>query len=127
MLTETVERLTEELKREHAGKPVGIVGRYSGTDTSYQTVVSWTVGQMWARKHGQLDEISMNSDTYLKTRFRFTVEGKIFFKDLQLRSALTLPFRHPNELRQAEKVKIECKSSDGVAIIVTATISAREW
>lgn len=127
-LTEAVERLTGEYrKRELAGKPVGIVDRYSGSDTSYQTVVSWTVGQVWERDHGRLDEVSMNSDSYAKTRFRFTVEGKILFKDLHLQSDLTLPFRPPNELRRGEEVKIECKSSDGTAIIVTATITGREY
>jgi len=127
-LTEAVERLTGEYrKREPPGKPVGIVGRYSSSDTSYQKVVSWTVGQVWERDHGRLDEVSMNSDKYDKTLFRLTVEGKIFFKDLQLQSTLTLPFRPPNELRRGEEVKIECKSSDGTAIIVTATITGREY
>lgn len=127
-LTAAVEGLTKEYqKREPPGKPVGIVGRYSGSDTSYQTVVSWTVGQVWERDHGRLDEVSMNSDTYLKTLFRFTVEGKILFKDLQLQSDLTLPFRPPNELRRGEYVKLECKSSDGTAIIVTSTITGREY
>lgn len=127
-LTEAVERLTKEYQaREPPGKPVGIVGRYSGSDTSYQTVVSWTVGQIWERDHGRLDEVSMNSSEYTKTLFRLTVEGKIFFKELQLQSDLTLPFRPPNELRRGEVVKIECRSSDGTNIITTATISAREF
>lgn len=112
---------------DEKGKPVGIVDRYSGSDTSYQKVVSWTVGQVWEKNHGRLDEVSMNSDDYSKTRFRLTVEGKIFFKDLHLQSELTLPFRSPNELRRGEEIKIEAKSSDGTAIVVTATITAREY
>lgn len=130
-LTETIEKLSLKVdglgKNKPAEKLVGLVDRYSGTDKSYQKVVSWIVGQTWEKERGRLDEVSMNSDNYTKTRFRLTVEGKIFFRDLQLQSALTLPFGHPNELRRGEEVKIECKSSDGTAIVVTATITGREF
>lgn len=127
-ITDELSKNVESLRAgEPPGKPVLLADRYSGSDQDYQTVVSWTVGQVWEKDHGRIDEISMNSSSYPKTLFRLTVAGKPMFKDLQLQSALTLPARPPNEIARGEVVKVECKSSDGTAIVVIATITGREY
>lgn len=108
------------------GKPFAVVGFYSGTDTTYKTVAVWKIGQIWELNHGRLHRIVLASDTYTKTHFRLTVLGKMLFKDLILVGALTLVFPD-NELPRGEEIKVECKSSDGTAIAVTAAITGVEY
>lgn len=118
--------IEEYRRRDLQGRPVALSEAYSGTDQAYQAVVRWRVGDMWGLDKASIEEVSMASSDYDKTLFRLSVAGKIMFKDLQLQSALSLPVQPPNEIARGEAVKVECKSSDGTAIVVTASITGRE-
>lgn len=108
------------------GKPVAVVDRYSGSDTSYKTVAVWKIGQIWELDHGRLHRIDLASNNYTKTRFKLTALGKPLFKDVELPAALTLVFPD-NELSRGEEIKIETKSSDGTAITVDAAMTGSEY
>jgi hypothetical protein len=108
------------------GKPVAIVGRYSGSDTSYKTVALWRIGQMWELDHGRLHRVDLSSSNYAKTRFRLTALGKVLFRDLELVASMPLEFPD-NELPRGEEIKVECMSSDGTAISVVASITGSEY
>jgi len=100
---------------------VSKLDRYSGADTEYQTVVSWTVSDS---KFGILKEISMVSDTYSSTYFRLTIGGEVKFEDKQIQATLTLPY--PDlVLAPGQQVLLEAKS-DGTSIIVDGSISGAE-
>lgn len=109
-----------------APKPVAVVVRYSGSDTDYQKIGVWRVGDFWGLERGSLKEIAVLSSNYSKTRFRFTVMGNILFKDLQIDAAMTLTF-HPNVIPREKEIVLECKSSDGTAITVNGEISGVEY
>lgn len=100
----------------------GDAGRYTGTDTTYQTVASWTVE---AGKTGELKEITILSDDYDHTQFKITVGGITFETDWAVQGAMPLIFE---DLRLAagSVVKVECKSTDGTSITVDAVIVGRE-
>jgi hypothetical protein len=104
------------------GKPVAKVDRYQGGDTTYQTVVSWTVSP---GKRGWLQEVSMITDKFDKTQFRLKIAEETLFEDKQIQSSLTLPFPW-NELDEGSVVLLECRSTDGTAIIVDGSITGRE-
>jgi hypothetical protein len=105
------------------GTPVAKVDRYSGSDTTYQTVVSWTVS---SRKRGWLQEVSMITNNFEKTQFRLKVAGETLFEDKQIQSSLTLPFPW-NELDEGSVVLLECRSTDGTTILVDGSITGREF
>jgi hypothetical protein len=104
------------------GTPIAKVDRYSGNDTTYQTVVSWTVSP---RKTGWLQEVSMVTDNFEKTMFRLKVADETLFEDKQIQTSLTLPFPW-NELDEGSVVLLECRSVDGTPIIVDGSITGRE-
>lgn len=111
---------------DEKGKPFAVVKHYSGSDQTYQKVAVWMVGQIWEKEHGRLHRIDLVSNNYAKARFRFTVAGKVLFRDLELVGALTVEFPN-NELPHGEEVTIETKSSDGTAIAVDAALAGVEF
>jgi hypothetical protein len=100
----------------------GGVGRYSGTATTYQTVVSWTVA---AGKLGELKEITILSSSYSKTVLQVTVGSVVFATNWTVQAAMPLIFEDL-KLAAGEIVKVEAKSSDGTSITVDAVITAKE-
>lgn len=100
----------------------GGVGRYAGTDTDYQEVVSWTVT---ADKVGELKEITFLSDNYAKTNLQITVGAVVFATDWIVQGTIPLIFEDL-KLAAGAVVKVECKSTDGTSIIVDAVIAAKE-
>jgi hypothetical protein len=100
----------------------GGAGRYSGTATTYQTVVSWTVA---ADKLGELKEITILSSSYSKTVLQVTVGSVVFATNWTVQAAMPLIFEDL-KLAAGEVVKVEVKSSDGTSIIVDAVITAKE-
>jgi hypothetical protein len=100
----------------------GGVGRYSGTATTYQTVVSWTVA---AAKLGELKEITILSSSYSKTVLQVTVGSVVFATNWTVQAAMPLIFEDL-KLAAGQIVKVEVKSSDGTSIIVDAVITAKE-
>jgi hypothetical protein len=100
----------------------GGVGRYSGTATTYQTVVSWTVA---AAKLGELKEITILSSSYSKTVLQVTVGSVVFATNWTVQAAMPLIFEDL-KLAAGAIVKVEVKSSDGTSITVDAVITAKE-
>ena len=105
------------------GTPIAKLDRYTGTDTSYQTVVSWTVT---TGKTGELKEVSMITDQYAKTQFKLTVAGVEQFEDKVITAPLTLPFTE-NKLLSGSEVLLEAKSTDGTSINTDGSITGREY
>lgn len=100
----------------------GDVGRYSGVDTEYQEVASWTVA---TGKVGDLKEITILSDNYAKTNLQVTVGDVVFATDWIIQGAIPLVFADL-KLAAGKIVKVECRSTDGTAIIVDAVIVGKE-
>ena len=110
------------------GLPVARAGRYTGTDTTWQTVVSWNVGHVWSRRYGMLREISMTSSVPAVTRFRLRIENDVnavLFDELEIGAPLTLPFPD-NRLSYDTWVYLDCRST-GPAIVVDGSITGSEW
>lgn len=100
----------------------GKVGRYSGSDTDYQTVASWTVA---TGKVGELKEITVLSDDYDHTYLQITVGDIVFATDWIAQGTMPLIFEDL-KLAAGKIVKVEAKSTDGTAIVVDACITAKE-
>ena len=114
------------------GLPIARVGRYTGAATTWQTLVAWYAGIVWSRRSGSLEEISMVSNNYASTRFRFRIElGEpledkiVLFDELQIQSPLTLPFPE-NHLPYGTWVYLDCRTT-GAPITVDGSITGREW
>jgi len=106
------------------GTPIAKVDRYSGTDTDYQTVVAWTVT---TGKIGDLKEVSMVSNNYTKTHFRLVIAEVAQFADKTIQAPLSLPFPEGTwDLKPADVVVLEAKSSDGTSITVDGSITGAE-
>lgn len=102
--------------------PISRLDRFSGTDLTYQTVVSWTVA---ASRVGNLREVSMISDQLAVTEFRLTINAVVQWTDQIIQAALTIPFGE-NGLAAGAIVLLEAQSSDGTAIVVDGSISGTE-
>jgi hypothetical protein len=100
----------------------GGAGRYTGTSTSYQTVVSWTVA---TGKLGELKEITILSSSYTKTNLQVTVGDIVFATAWIVQAAMPLIFEDL-KLAAGKIVKVEAKSTDGTSITVDAVIVAKE-
>lgn len=100
----------------------GAVGRYSGTDTTYQEVAKWTIA---TSKVGELKHITVLSDTYTKTHFQITVGAVVYATDWIMLSSIPLVFEDLR-LAAATEVTVEAKSTDGTAIVVDASIVGKE-
>jgi hypothetical protein len=110
-----------------AGQPsveaaAGAAGTYSGTDTTYQEVASWTVAD---DKVGELKEIMFLSNNYAKTLLQVTVGSVVWATEWAPQASMPIIFE---DLRLAEGdiVLVECKSSDATSITVDAIIVAKE-
>lgn len=97
-------------------------GNYSGTDTTYQEVTSWTVS---TDKVGELKEILVISDDYDHTEVKITIASEVWCTDWSPTSAMPIIFEDL-KLAAAAEVKVEVKSSDGTAIDVDAIIVGKE-
>ena len=100
----------------------GDIGTYTGTDTNYQTVASWTVA---AGKTGELKEILILSNDYAKTLVKITVGSVVWCTDWAPSSSMPIIFEDLR-LDATTVVKVEVKSSDGTSITVDAIIVAKE-
>lgn len=103
-------------------RAAGKTGRYSGTAQTYQEVASWTVA---ALKIGELKEIIILSDDYDHTYCQVTVGSVVYATNWIVISAMPLIFEDLR-LAAATVVKVECKSTDGTAIVVDAVIVGKE-
>jgi hypothetical protein len=100
----------------------GGIGRYSGADTTYQTVKSWTVA---TGKTGELKEISMTSTVLAKTHWKIVIGAVTFVTDLLLGAPVSFPF-FDLKLAAGVVVTVSCKSTDGSSINADASIVGKE-
>ena len=100
----------------------GGVGRYSGSAITYQTIATWTVA---ALRTGQLIEISMVGSPLAKILFQVVIGAVTFMTEQRVDTSLTIPFTDLT-LVAGSTVTIQCKSTDGSAIIADASIVAKE-
>jgi hypothetical protein len=100
----------------------GGVGRYSGNDAAYQTVVSWTVA---TRKVGELKEITVLTTDYTYSVFRITIAGKVWANDWVMQAAMPIIFEDL-KLAAGDVVLVEVKTAGTAAILVDAIIVAKE-
>ncbi len=100
----------------------GDIGNYSGSDTTYQPLATWTVDP---EKTGELKEILIISDDYAHTLVKITIDDEVFETDWSPTSAMPIIFE---DLRLAGSavVKLEAKSSEVIAIDVDAIIVGKE-
>lgn len=116
--------ITEYYISQDTAVPIAKLDRYSGTDQTYKTVVSWTIT---SGKRGTLKEVSMITDNYTKTQFKLTIAGTVQFENKYLQSPLTLPFPEDSVLQAEEVVLLQCKSTDGTSIVVDGSITGGEY
>lgn len=102
--------------------PAGDVGRYSGNDAAYQEVAKWAVT---ADRVGELKEVSMITDNYVKTVWKLVIGATTVFNDLVIQSALTLPF-FDLRLAALTEVTLSCHSDGVTAIVADGSIVAKE-
>jgi len=102
------------------GTPRSPVGRYSGTDTTYQELVSWTVPTNY---YGVLREVSMTSDPH--AQFKLEIGGVTQFEGMTIEAPLAIPYP-PNKLPAGTVVRLSVRSDDGTSITVNGSISAKE-
>jgi hypothetical protein len=103
-------------------RAAGGVGRYTGTSSSYQTVVSWTVA---TGKLGELKEITLLTSKYDKSNFQVTIGSVVFATNWIVQAAMPLIFEDL-KLSAGTVVKVEVKSTDGTSITVDAVVTAKE-
>lgn len=103
-------------------RAAGDADNYSGTDTTYQEVASWTVA---TAKVGELKEILILSDDYDHTLVKVTVGAVTWATDWSPTAAMPIIFEDL-KLAAGDEVKVEAKSSDGTAIDVDAIIVGKE-
>jgi len=127
-----IDTLVEEYMSHIRALPVSRVGRYTGTATTPQSLASWNVGHVWAKRYGMLKEISVVSNNFPNTMFRLRVElGEpisqkvVLFDNVTIQAALTIPFPE-NRLTYGTWVYLDCWST-GPAIIVDGSIAGTEW
>ncbi|GAI83214.1 unnamed protein product, partial [marine sediment metagenome] len=110
--------------------PVAQLDRYSGTSMEYQEVVSWDVGRVWGRPHGNLKEVSMRcaeSAMYSHAVFKLTVKKTLMFQDKYISNALTMPYPDNDVLDQGDEVLLEVKSDSGSGLVVDGVITGCEF
>ena len=113
------EAVPEDVAYEHAATTLST---YEGTDTDYQTVVSWTVA---SDRIGILGSVELEADDYDYVRLRLTIAGEEQFADADIEAALTLEY--PNlRLAAGAVVLLEAKSTDGTSIKVDGVILGKE-
>lgn len=102
--------------------PAGDSGRYSGGDTSYQSVAKWTVT---TDKVGELKEILIVSDDYDHTQIKVSIAGVDEPDDWLIQQPMPLIYEDL-KLAAASEVEVQVKSTDGTSIKVDAVIVGKE-
>ena len=103
-------------------KAWGGIGRYAGSSTSYQTVVTATVG---TGKIVEQLEISVTGGVLAKTYWQIIIAGVTFTSARQIDAPLTLSF-YDLHLAAAAIVVVKARSTDGTSINANASITGKE-
>lgn len=104
------------------GTTGGNADSYTGTDTTYQTLATWTVG---ASNIGVLKEVAFTIDSNGHAQYQLTIDGTTFFTDWQPDADVALPFPN-NVISSSGTVLLEVKSDDGTSITVYGSITGGE-
>ena len=102
--------------------PAGDVDRYSGNAAAYQEVAKWTVT---AGRVGELKEVSMITDNYVKTTWKLVIGATTVFNDVVIQSVLTLPL-FDLRLAAGTEVTLSCHSDGVTAIVADGSIIGKE-
>jgi len=102
--------------------PAGNVDRYSGNAAAYQEVAKWTVT---ADRIGELKEVSMVTDDYVKTVWKLVIGATTVFNDVTIQAPLTMPF---SDLRldALAVVTLSCHSDGVTNIVADGSIVGKE-
>lgn len=103
-------------------RAAGGIGRYSGTDQTYQTMEEWTVATGY---RGELKEILPLSSDYTKTEWKVVIDAVTYCEDTIMLSSMPLIFEDLR-LAAAAVVTVSARSTDGTSITCDAAIVAKE-
>lgn len=125
LLAQLVTLVTQLLDNLFAkpGAPRSVVDRESTTSADFQEVVNWTIP---ADRIGQLDEVSMTSDTPATALWRLTIAGIVQWSDVLIQDPLNIKFPANNELEGDDEVLLEVRSDGAIAIVADGSISGIE-
>lgn len=127
-LAERLDLLNQSIGLLSRGNTVLKIGRYSGTSTTYHTVVEWTVGTFGGLAGGMLSRIGLmgrDSTDYERARWQITI-GKNVVSDIRIDLPHHLPFHISTDLKKGDKVRVEVRTTGG-EITVNSYIVAKEW
>lgn len=119
-------RELRDLRKElidNPGTPRVLVGQRITTSAEYVSVLIWAIPPDRA---GQLQEISIRSDTPATAQFRVTIAGVVQFQDALISVPLTSVFPSNNRLAGDETVEIDVQSDGAISITADVTITGVE-
>jgi hypothetical protein len=101
--------------------PVVAAGRAAtAADQVYVTVLTYTVPKGY-KLHPH--ELNMNTGDYTRTMYRITINGVPVVHDFQPQVLIPLRLPHECAVLQNEVIELRARSTDGVAITATATLT----
>jgi len=103
-------------------KAICALDRWSGSDASYQTVVSYTVP---IGKSFTLSSVEIAASDYTAALFRVTIAGEVKFEDKGLQTSYNPTFANVN-LSAGQVVLIEAMSDGATSIDVDGSIEGKE-
>lgn len=106
--------------------PVVEKGRFEGTQTTYQEVVKWKVGDVWNKDYGLALRIDFSSTNTDKTEYRLRMGSKTMFVDEQFQTPFSIQLPAA-QMSDDEEVTLWAKSTDGSPLTVDGVITGVEW
>lgn len=97
-------------------------GKVTTTETTYQTLATWTVT---AAKAGVLRCLELDSDDFAHSLFKITMKGVVKETDWEIQKAWT-GFFAECRLEAADVILLEGKSSDGTSVSLWGVIDGKE-
>ena len=115
-------RFLQELAHP-TGKPFTLPGHYSGSATTYQTVLDYEVP---ADYELDVDFITLFSDAWSNTVWKLAIADISHLDGDTFQTSITLTWRNAT-VRSRQRVLLQCKSSSGaIAIDAVLTGNLRE-
>ena len=116
----------EAIRKEAGGEPISEVLisklHHLESTSSYQEIVSWTVP---SGKRGRLYQIQFAADDYAHILWRYTMDGKVQWKDKYLPTATTENW-YGATVRAEKQIKIEGKDDGTIGTIWGAITGTEE-
>lgn len=100
------------------GKPFTLPGHYSGSATTYQTVLDYEVP---ADYELDIDFITFLSDQWNNTKWKLAIGDIIHLDGDSFQTSITLTWRSAT-VRSRQRILLQCKSTSG-AIAVDAVLT----